>query len=293
MSRAEEPQIRYCDLHTHSTYSDGTLTPGELIALAEQTGLSAVALCDHNTVAGLPDFLAAAQNSPVTAVPGVEFSSDYEGTELHILALFLRPGDYAPITALLEESQNAKDQSNCALIRALNGAGLELDYGSIKARTPGGQVNRAVIAAEMVRKGYSDSVQAAFSRWLSPKRGYYIPPKRLDVLEVIRFIRSLGAVSVLAHPFLNLDEERLHRFLPEAKKCGLDAMEVFYPLFDAEKTCRAASIAEEFGLLKSGGSDFHGANKPDIRLGTGKGDLLIPEQILKQLLDRQQKNKKM
>lgn len=268
------------DLHTHSTYSDGTLTPSELVALSVDTGLSAVALCDHNTVAGLPEFLEAAKNTAVTAIPGIEFSTDYEGTELHILALFIQPKDYAPITQLLEQMLQAKEQSNRDLIRVLSTLGIELDYDAIKAGTPNGQVNRAVIAAEMVRKGYCGSIKEAFSCWLSLKHGYYTPPKRPDALEVIRFIRALGAVSVLAHPFLNLDETRLRVFLKEAKNSGLVGMEVYYPLFDEEQTCLAACIAEEFDLLKSGGSDFHGANKPDIRIGTGKGNLCIPEDIL-------------
>lgn len=280
------------DLHTHSTYSDGTLTPSELVALSVNTGLSAVALCDHNTVAGLPEFLEAAKDTSLTAIPGIEFSSDYEGTELHILALFILPEHYASITALLEQMVQAKEQSNLALIHALHAAGIELDYGSIKGGTPNGQVNRAVIAAEMVRKGYCGSVKEAFSQWLSPKRGYYIPPKRLDAFEVIRFIRSLGAVAVLAHPFLNLEESRLRVFLQEAKKWGLDGMEVYYPLFDEEKTRLASGIAEEFDLLKSGGSDFHGDNKPDIALGTGKGNLSIPEEVLSGLRKRSVYNKK-
>ena len=279
------------DLHTHSTYSDGTLTPAELVELSVRNGLSAVALCDHNTVAGLKEFLEAAKNAPVTPVPGVEFSTDYEGTELHILALFVQPEDYAPITALLEQMLQAKEQSNIGLIRALKPAGIDLDFGSIKAGTPNAQVNRAVIAAEMVRKGYCRSVKEAFSQWLSPKQGFYVPPKRLDVFEVIRFIRSLGAVAILAHPFLNLDEARLRVFLKEARNCGLDGMEVYYPLFDKEKTALAEEIAEEYGLLKSGGSDFHGENKPDISLGTGKGNIQICDDILVKLQLQNVENK--
>lgn len=280
------------DLHTHSTYSDGTLTPSELVALSVKAGLSAVALCDHNTVAGLPEFLEVAKDTSLTAIPGIEFSTDYGGTELHILALFIRPEHYGPITDLLAKMVQAKEQSNLALIQALRPAGIALDYESIKAGTPNGQVNRAVIAAEMVRKGYCETVKEAFAKWLSPKRGYYIPPRRLDAFEVIRFIRSLGAVSVLAHPFLNLDEGGLLRFLHEAKNCGLDGMEVYYPLFEEEKTRLAEKIAEEFSLLKSGGSDFHGENKPEISLGSGKGNLSIPAEILLRLRKRSVQNQK-
>lgn len=268
------------DLHTHSTFSDGTLTPAQLIALAEYCGLKAVALCDHNTVAGLPEFLEAAADSPVVAVPGIEFSTEYMGKELHILALFVMPQAYAPITQMLQKLLEEKERSNVRLIQALNTAGIELDYQHIKAGTPNGQVNRAVIAAEMVRKGYCGSVKEAFARWLSQKHGYYSPPPRPDVFRVIRMIQSLGAVSVLAHPFLNLDEKELRDFLPEAKAAGLAGIELFYPLFDREQTAQLEAIAEEYGLLVSGGSDFHGENKPDIRLGTGKNNLQIPDSVL-------------
>lgn len=274
------------DLHTHSTHSDGTLTPEELIRLAEDIGLSAVALCDHNTVSGLPEFLAAAKNSPVEAVPGIEFSTDYNDTELHIIALWIRPEQYPAVTALLQEVLVRKEASNLALIAALNRAGLALDYEKIKTGTPGGIVNRAIIGAELTRLGYTPSVQAAFSQWLSPRRGYYTPPRNPDAFETIRFIRSLGAVSVLAHPFLNLDEPQLRVFLKEAAAAGLDGMETRYSKFDETASRKAKELADTFGLLESGGSDFHGENKPDIRLGSGKGNLLIPEAFLTALKDR-------
>ena len=274
------------DLHVHSTYSDGTLSPEELIALAEQIGLEAVALCDHNTVAGLPDFLAAAAGKKLQAVPGVEFSTDYQGTELHILGLFIEPEYYAAVTDKVNWMLIQKEQSNRDLVEALKPAGILLDYEAIRALTPNGQVNRAVIAAEMVRRGYCESVQDCFKQWLSPKRGYFKPPARLDVFDVIRFIKSIGAVAVLAHPFLNLDEAGLEQFLTEAVPCGLDAMEVYYPKFTPEQENRACRLAERFGIAFSGGSDFHGENKPDTRMGTGRGTLCVPYSILQEIISR-------
>jgi len=271
----------FCDLHIHSTYSDGTLTPEQLIREAEKTGLGAVALCDHNTVAGLPDFLAAARGSAVRAVPGIEFSTDWRGGELHILALFVEPEHYGTVGQRVAEMMLRKEQSNLNLVAALKEAGIVLDYAAIKAGTPNGQVNRAVIASEMVRRGYCGSVKEAFQRWLSPKHGYFVPPKRLDALETIRFIRSIGAVSVLAHPFLNLSEEGLREFLREARE--LDGMETEYSTFTREQRALAREIAGEFGLAESGGSDFHGENKPDILLGTGRGDLAVPVEYLRGL----------
>lgn len=272
-----------CDLHIHSTYSDGTFSPAQLIHLAEEQHVYALALCDHNTVAGLPDFLKAAAESTVRAIPGVEFSTDYRNTELHILGLFLKPQHYGAVTERVEQMLRRKEQSNLDLIAGLKAAGIDLDYNKIKAGTPGGSVNRAVIAADMVRCGYCASVKEAFSQWLSEKHGYFHPPRRLDALETIRFIKSIGAVAVLAHPFLNLDEQGLREFLQEAVPAGLDAMEVYYPKFSEAQTKLAESIAAEFNLLPSGGSDFHGANKPDIQMGTGRNNLHIPHSVLENL----------
>lgn len=273
---------KFCDLHAHSVYSDGTLTPAQLIQTAQQVGLSALVLSDHNTVAGLPLFLEAAKGSGVQAIPGIEFSTEYEGTELHILGLFVKPESYDAINGLLEQFLIRKEQSNRDLVHRLNQVGVPVDYDKIKAKAAG-RINRAVIASEMVRLGCCESVKAAFSDFLSEKKGLYIPPKRVDAYETIGFIKSIGAVAVLAHPFLNLTEERLRLFLPRAVDQGLDGMEVYYPAYDAQTTALALQIAEEFHLLPSGGSDFHGDNKPDICMGTGRGNLAIPLKLAQQL----------
>lgn len=276
--------MKLCDLHTHSTCSDGTLTPTQLVELALEKNLAAVALTDHNTVAGLPEFLEAARGTELEAVPGIEFSVDYGDTELHILGLFVKPEHYGPITERVEDMLRRKEQSNIDLVKNLEQAGIFLSYEDIKAATTTGQVNRALIAAEMLRKGYVGSIQEAFSKYLKQSHGYYNPPKRPDAFETIRFIRSLGAVAVWAHPFLNLKtEEAIRKFLPEACEAGLQGMEVFYPKFDENQTALALQLVKEFGLQPSGGSDFHGENKPDIQLGSGKGSLFLPITLLEGL----------
>ena len=248
-------------------------------------GLSAVVLCDHNTVEGLPEFMAAGAGGTVEAVPGVEFSTQYGETELHILGLFIRPENYAAVTAVLEELRRAKEQSNRDLIERLRDAGFALDYEEIRSRSAG-YVNRAVIGAEMVRMGYVPSVKDAFKQYLNEAKGFYVPPRRLEVFDTIRFIKSIGAVAVLAHPFLNLDEAGLRAFLPRAVEAGLDGMEVLYSKFSSEETALAEQIAAQYGLLPSGGSDYHGDNKPDIQLGVGRGDLRIPARFLEDLRKR-------
>lgn len=275
-----------CDLHTHSTFSDGTDTPTALVALARERGLSAIALTDHNTVAGLPEFLEAAKGTSVRAIPGTEFSTDYRGTELHILGLFLKPEDFGVITERLEDYHRRKEQSNRCLVEKLNAAGYAIDYDRIKNSTPEGQVNRALIAAELTRLGYTESIQAAFKQLLSPKCGYYVPPTRPCPFETIRYIKSLGAVAVLAHPFLNLNEADLREFLKEAVPCGLDAMETLYSTYDEETTAAAKQVADDFGLLHSGGSDYHGGNKPHIQMGIGQGNLAIPQELITAMEER-------
>ena len=274
---------RYCDLHTHSVFSDGTYTPAQLLDEAQQRNLTAIALTDHNTVAGLPDFLAAAAGKRVEAVPGVEFSTDYNGTELHILALYLKPEYFGQVTDLMDDYNRRKDQSNADLVAALNRAGYQIDYDKIKAATPKGQVNRALIAAELMHMGYVESVQEAFKRLLSPKHGYYTPPRRHTPQQMLGIIRDLGAVSVLAHPYLNLKQDQLVPFLDDAVKQGLQGMEVYYSTYDRVTTELAVATAAAYKLLPSGGSDFHGDTKPDIHLGVGRGELKVPAAVLEGL----------
>lgn len=274
--------MKLCDLHTHSVFSDGTWTPEALITEAEKIGLSAIALTDHNTVAGLPRFLEAAKGKSLEAVPGVEFSSDYGSRDVHIVALFVKPEHYDTITRVLADAQERKEKSNRELVENLAGAGIVVSYEDIKAASAG-SVNRAHIAGEMVRLGYVETVKEAFAWYLAPEVGFYRPPKRMTSFEVIAFIKSLGAVAVLAHPLLTFDEGTLRLFLREAVKYGLDAMETEYSTYDAETTSLAKAIAGEFGIAASGGSDFHGARKPDIRLGAGKGGLRVPAELLETL----------
>lgn len=278
-----------CDLHTHSIFSDGTYTPAQLLEEAQRRGLKAIALTDHNTVAGLPDFLAAAEGKTTQAVPGCEFSTDYEGTELHILALYLPENTFSQVGELMEQYHRRKEQSNVDLVRKLNAAGYAVDYEKIKAATPEGQVNRALIAAELTAKGYTPSIKEAFATLLREKCGYYVPPKRATPEQMLGTIRELGAVSVLAHPYLNLSEHALEVFLHKAKGWGLQGMEVRYSTYDEATTAAAQAMADRFGLLYSGGSDFHGGNKPDIQIGVGRGNLAVPAMWAEKIRENAQK----
>lgn len=268
--------MKKCDLHTHSVFSDGTYSPDEIIRSAVDIGLSAVALCDHNTVDGLPSFIAAAEGKNITAISGAEFSVDYCGRELHLLGLFIREESFSKVSCLMHDINELKEISNIQLIESLNKAGYDISYEIIKASTPSGNFNRAHIAAELTKKGYTESVKHAFDTLLSPDAGHYMEPKRLSVWEMLDFIRGIGAVSVLAHPFLNLEEKELDLFLSKAKNRGLIGMECMYSTYDKKTTDTAFELANKYELLYSGGSDFHGLNKPDIALGVGNGSLKIP-----------------
>jgi len=268
--------MQYCDLHTHSVFSDGTYTPAQLIDEAVKRQLSAIALTDHNTADGLPEFLAAARGKAVEAVAGVEFSVDYNGKEFHLLGLFVDLAHFHEISCLMEEYTQRKAESNRNLINALNQAGYSLDYETIKNATPNGKFNRSHIAAELTRKGYTPSIQEAFKTLLSPAAGYYKEPLRPSIFEMIDFITRIGAVPVLAHPFLNANEAELAELLPLAKQRGLVGMECYYSRYDRETTQKSLALADKFGIKYSGGSDFHGDNKPDIAMGVGKGNLQIP-----------------
>ncbi len=272
-----------CDLHTHSVFSDGTYTPGELVAQAKRLGLI-VALTDHNTVAGLPDFMDAARTLGVTAVPGVEFSTEHKGKELHLLGLFVFLEHYAAVERMVREQHVLKEISNMELVERLNQAGYLIDYAKVKGRNPNGNANRAHVAAELLEQGYVTSVREAFDTVLSDHGGFYVPPSRLQLMDVIKELRRIGVLPVLAHPLQELTEAELRALLPSAIEAGLIGMETMHSSYTTETISLAEAIAQEHHLLSSGGSDFHGSVKPEISLGTGRGGLCIPEKIYLQLL---------
>ena len=267
--------MKTCDLHTHSTFSDGTKTPGEIIDECVKIGLSAVALTDHNTVNGLFDFMNHAKGKPIECVGGVEISTDYKDKDVHIVGLFLTEEMFEKVDAFLEISNARKTESTINLIRALSKDGYKIDYDEIRS-THSGQINRAVVAAELLKKGYIPDIKSAFKTLLHENGGYYQPPKRVASEEAIEFLSSIHAVSVLAHPYLTFDADEAEEFLKMAVPNGLRAMETRYSTYSDEISIHASETAKRFSLLESGGSDDHGDNKPHIRLGTGMGKLCVP-----------------
>lgn len=273
------------DLHCHSNFSDGTLSPTELVKLAERQGLSALALTDHNTSAGLREFMEAGKNSDVITVPGCEFSTEWKGKEIHIVGLFFNEKYWGEIDDFVELMHIAKRNSNTILIGNLNKAGYELTFEECAALTDGEDFNRTHIARVLLQKGYVSSVNQAFDDLLKEGKGYYFPAKKITSIAAIRFIKVYGATAIMAHPLLNLTYKEMLEFLPQAKEAGLDAIETQYTEFDEEMRQMAVSLAENFGLKQSGGSDFHGTTKPGIQLGTGRGDLFVPYEFYEDMLE--------
>ncbi len=275
--------MKICDLHTHSNYSDGTLTPTELLNLAVDSGISAIALCDHNTVGGVLEFLKAAEGKPIEAAAGCEITTEYNGIELHILGLFIPTDKFCEVEAFCEALNLRKRKANKKLIEDLNNAGYTVDFDKLVLQNVKGQINRAHIARELVENGYCQSVSEAFATLLKEGGPFYRSPKREDTFETIKFLRSIGAVPVIAHPFYSTTPENLNEFWKEAVRVGLVGMESHYPMYDEKTTVIAIETAERYGILHSGGSDFHGKNKPHISIGTGKGSLAVPYEFFKKL----------
>ena len=274
-----------CDLHTHTNHSDGSYTPTELVRKAKEKKLI-VALTDHNTVTGLPEFLSEAERLGVCAIGGTELSTVYDGKEFHLLGLFIEPEYYDRIESLCREYHILKEKSNIDLVERLSAEGYVVDYNEVKARNVKGNVNRAHIASELQKQGYVSSRQEAFDRLLDEKCGFYTPPKRFALVDAIRFVRSIHAVPVLAHPLKEITPDRLREILPELIDAGLVGMETMHSSYSDETVNISRKIARDFGLLESGGSDFHGTIKPGVDLGVGYGNLDIPESFYKDLLNK-------
>lgn len=272
----------YCDLHTHSHFSDGSHSPAWLISQAKELNL-AIALTDHNTVSGLPEFLAEAHNQGVRAIPGIEFSTVCHGKELHLLGLFIAPEHFTYLESVAEDFHRRKAEANREMVRRLNAAGYEIDYDALLVKSLTGNINRAHIANALVEKGYMSTPQEAFEKLLGDDLPIYVSCERLETADAVRILRNIKAVPILAHPLQELTEEGLRKILPELKDAGLIGLETHHSSYDDSTIAKASAIAREFDLLPSGGSDFHGQAKPDIRLGAGKGNLCIPITFLENL----------
>jgi predicted metal-dependent phosphoesterase TrpH len=255
-----------------------------VIGFAEEAGLTAVALTDHNTTKGLSEFVSSEKDHPdIELVAGCEFTTEFEKKEVHIVGLFLPEDSWTAVEEYVVPMKKSKHGSNITLIKKLREGGFDIKYDEVMALTDADEFNRAHVARLLYKKGYVQDIKEAFDKLLFEGGGYFYPPERPDVFKTISFIRKCDAIPVLAHPYLNLDEDEIRRMIPEAKKAGLLAMETRYSKYSEQTTKRAAAAAAGFGLLESGGSDFHGDAKPNVSIGTGKGDLTVPYSFFEKL----------
>ncbi len=279
--------MSFIDLHTHSTASDGTLTPTELFRAGAAAGLRAVAITDHDTVDGVPEFLAAGSECPETeAVPGVEMAATFSSREMHIVGLFIDPASPALIRFLAERrTDRQKRNEEIRLKLKFLGYPLEWDDPLLAPNYRSGSLGRPHFARALVeRYGWSSSAEV-FNKLLGHSRPAYVPRRLPDPAAACAAIHAAGGVSVWAHPIYRQRNERalLKRVIRRFAPLGLDAVEAYYSLFGPPETALVSEIAAAFGLARSGGSDFHGANTPQLSIGTGAGGLRVPGELLEEL----------
>ncbi len=274
------------DLHVHSTCSDGALTPEALVEEARRVGLHAIALTDHDTVEGVPAFLEACRAAGIRGVAGVEISIDHSPGAFHLLGYHLDPLNSELIRTLRWISQE-RERRNRGILDRLARLGIPLTMEEVLAEVSDDNVNvgRPHVAAAMLRKGYVSDIQEAFSLYLAKGKPAYVPRGKLGPEDGIALIRQAGGIPVLAHPFTLEDcgGRPLRDLVAEWTGAGLQGIECIYPEHGPRKTRRYRDLAREYGLVVTGGTDFHGPVRPGIGLGVGSGSFRVPDEILDSL----------
>jgi len=272
------------DLHTHSTASDGTFTPAQIVREAERVGLAAVALTDHDTVDGLPEFREAGKGSPVRTIPGCELGVSSRVGSMHIVALWV-PEHSARLAEAFRELAEKRALRNAAIIRKLQEIGVRISMEEVGALAKG-TVGRPHIAQLLIARGWASSMDEAFARFLGTRGAAYAPRAKLSAEEGLTLLAQDGATAIVAHPgLLRVSRDELAAELIRLQPYGLRGIEVHYSEHRPDTARAMASIANRLGLLKSGGSDFHGDVKPEIKLGVGRGTLRVDASVLDDMLE--------
>ncbi len=272
------------DLHTHTTFSDGSLTPTQLLEEAAALGLSAVAVTDHDTIDGLPEALAAGERLGIRVIPGLEINLEHERVTMDLLGYFLNGCPGEKLEAELATLRGYRDARNARIVARLAELGYPLDAEDLFAAAENGAVGRPHIGEAMVRHGYVSSISEAFERFLRRGAPAWVDRRRLSLGAALRLLRASGGTTVLAHPgIIRTDLPGLAHIVRAAAHLGLAGLECYYPLHDREMVERCLALAEEHALVPTGGSDYHGAVKPAVRLGIGSGGARIPDRILARL----------
>ena len=273
---------KYIDLHTHSLKSDGSMTPAEVVREAKKAGLAAIALSDHDTVDGLPEAITEGEKIGIEVIPAIEFSVQSK-TETHILGYFI---DYnnPHLKQIIKEVVDLRIERNHVTTRRLNELGFDITLEEVRALAPNNFVGRAHFARVLMDKGYTQSVKEGFEKYMSVGKYAYCEKQRLTARDAVELIAECGGISFLAHPHLTkLPDDELKEFLAELKNYGLCGIEGYYTDYTPEMQAKYHALAEEMGLMISGGTDFHAAMKPHISIGTGTGNMKIPYSVLENM----------
>lgn len=277
--------MNYIDLHTHSNASDGTFPPAQVVERAFQKGLKAIALTDHDTVSGIDEALTAAKtfHNQIQVIPGTELSVAYQNRDIHILGLFIDHHDpyFQETTNLLIQRRELRNKK---MITNLQQAGIPITIEALTQNNPDTVVTRAHFARFLVENNIVSTPNDAFCKYLDTTTPYYVPREYIQPEEGISLIRHAGGVPVLAHPLhYKLSPNELESLLERLVSAGLMGLEVMYSNHMTQDENYAKQLARKFHLLPSGGSDFHGTNKPAIDIGSGRGNLKVPYSYLETL----------
>lgn len=274
------------DLHTHSTESDGTLSPDALVSLALQQGLAVIALTDHDTASGLMAARTAAKAQGIELVNGIELSTDYQGTEVHMLGYFI--DETNPVFAKrLEHFRQGREERNRKMARKLQEEGFSVSYEKLKELYPGTVITRAHFARYLVEEGLVKDRNTVFGKYLGNGCRCYVPREKISPFDAIELIHTGGGLAYFAHPILcRMPSQRLDALVKNLKEHGLTGLEAVYSTYLPAEERQIKRLAEKYDLLCSGGSDFHGANKPDIQLGRGRGNLHVPYLYFEQMKEQ-------
>ena len=275
--------MKRIDLHIHSNASDGSCSPAEVIKMAADAGLSAVALTDHDTMNGVPEALETAQKINIECIPGIELSAVYGDREVHIVGLFLEPKD--PVLAdRLAAFQHIREQRNLKMIEKMKAAGVDITMEKLRALEGDAVITRANLARYLVHTGYAASIKEVFDKYLSPGMPFYVPKTGVSPEDAVRAICDGGGVAILAHPLLyGFTPSQLDTCIELLKGYGLRGIETYYSTYSPADERNMKRLADRHHLLWSGGSDFHGSVKPHIQIGKGMGHLVIPYEVLEKL----------
>lgn len=277
------------DLHIHSTASDGTLSPAEILKLAQKLKLRAIAITDHDTIDGSKEALQAGIPPSVNFLTGVEISASsppsisYAGS-FHILGYSIRLDD-PQLNKTLAVLQQARKNRNPQIVKRLNSMGFEFSLEDVASEIGDGQLGRPHIARYMLKRGFVKSIDEAFRKYIAQGMPAYVDKYRVDCSRAIEIILDAGGIPVLAHPILlSFDKNETIDLFALLKDMGLKGIEVYYPENPPDMTAFYIELAQRYGLLKTGGTDFHGSLKPDIQMGSGRGDFAVPYEVYEKLV---------